>query len=168
MLAISSFVRLCLWPYSADQQPLHFKLHALVGSKRIIHGILQPYFSLFSLTAFVPVKPAPKPRAMPTFLSVSWSVSLIMLSPNCRQTFSGSLAPFLIASTYFSGNTRPPRVVTVSTILRKFFSGSLSMYLSILSTRTPTAACWIFSFAFIVTPKIYFVLILNIILHPHF
>ena len=44
---ISSYVRLCLWPYSAAQQPVQCMLQAEVGSIRISQGMLQPYFSAF-------------------------------------------------------------------------------------------------------------------------
>lgn len=44
-----------MWfPYSAAQQPVHFKLQALVGSIKIAHGILQLCFSLFSFCLWYP------------------------------------------------------------------------------------------------------------------
>lgn len=41
-------VRLCLWPYSAAQQPVQCILQAEVGSIRISHGTLMSYFPAVS------------------------------------------------------------------------------------------------------------------------
>ena len=46
--SISSKVRLCLWPYSAAQQPVQCILQAEVGSIKISHGTLISYLAAFS------------------------------------------------------------------------------------------------------------------------
>ena len=58
MLSISSKLRFSRFPYSAAQQPVQCRLHALVGSSNNTHGMEQPYFSAFFLAILNPRKPA--------------------------------------------------------------------------------------------------------------
>ncbi len=45
MESMVSNERLSLWPYSAAQQPVQWRLQALVGSSRMAQGMLHWYFS---------------------------------------------------------------------------------------------------------------------------
>ena len=56
MLSISSYVRLSLLPYSAAQQPVQWRLHALVGSMSMAQGTLQPCSSLTFCWRGIPIR----------------------------------------------------------------------------------------------------------------
>ena len=151
MLRISSSDRLERWPYSADQQPLQCRLQALVGSKRMMNGMLHLYFSLFALTALVPLTPAPRPRASSIFLITRGSHSLMIFIAKWFQTLLSSLTALRNASKFFSGKAPPINFCDMSISFSRFSCGFFLIYLKMPSNATEAEALWSFSFAVIIS-----------------
>jgi hypothetical protein len=129
MESISSKVRFSLLPYSAAQQPVQWRLQALVGSRRMAQGMLQLYSARNFSWMGQPMMLALRKKFWKVAFSTSLSTSRKIFMMSRYMLLEGSLMTARKASRWGSklSGPLPASLSTHSISLGRFFSGSFSM-----------------------------------------
>ena len=115
-------------PYSAAQQPVQCRLHAEVGSSKIAHGMLQPYFLRYSSCFGQPMILALRKKFSNSTFSTAGSASFMMRMMSLYMLFVGSFTMARTTSRWGSklSGPVPAKRSTQAISFGRFSSGSRS------------------------------------------